>query len=53
MSHLVLVVDDDKSMCELLAEGLDASKFEVVWTTDPCAAEALRAAQAHAAGETC
>jgi len=41
MSHLVLVVDDDKSMCELLAEGLDASKFEVVWTTDPCAAEEL------------
>jgi len=41
MSHLVLVVDDDKSMCELLAEGLDPAKFEVVWTTDPCAAEEL------------
>jgi len=39
----VLVVDDDKGMCELLAEGLDVSKFEVVWTTDPRAGEDLLA----------
>jgi two-component system response regulator AtoC len=41
MSHLVLVVDDDASMCELLAEGLDPAKFEVVWTTDPHTVEEL------------
>ncbi len=41
MRHLVLVVDDDASMCELLAEGLDSSKFEVVWTTQPERAEGL------------
>jgi two-component system response regulator AtoC len=44
--HLVLVVDDDKHMCELLAEGLDAAKFEVEWTTDSAGAEQLLAKRA-------
>jgi two-component system response regulator AtoC len=37
----VLVVDDDTSMCELLSEGLDPARFEVVWTTEPDQAESL------------
>jgi two-component system, NtrC family, response regulator AtoC len=41
MRHLVLIVDDDESMCELLADGLDSEKFEVVWTTHPEQIEAL------------
>lgn len=43
MARRVLVVDDDTSMCELLAEGLDPSRFEVVWTTQPDQAERLLA----------
>jgi two-component system response regulator AtoC len=35
----VLVVDDDASMCETLAVGLEARSFAVRWTTSP--AEAL------------
>ncbi len=31
----VLLVDDDRSMCEALASGLSKRNFEVVWETDP------------------
>jgi two-component system response regulator AtoC len=31
----VLLVDDDRSMCEALASGLTKRNFEVVWETDP------------------
>lgn len=41
MDQLVLVIDDDASLCELLAERLDASRFTVVWTTQPERAESL------------
>jgi two-component system response regulator AtoC len=41
MKHSVLIVDDDESMCELLADGLDPEKFEVVWTTHPERIESL------------
>ncbi len=34
----LLVVDDDRSMCELLADGLTAQQFEVSTTTSPAAA---------------
>lgn len=40
MSHSVLVIDDDASTCELLAESL-RSRFDVAWTTDPARAEQL------------
>jgi two-component system response regulator HydG len=39
MSGRVLVVDDDRSMCELLEAGLGPKGFETTWTTS--AAEAL------------
>jgi DNA-binding NtrC family response regulator len=41
MDHTVLVIDDDASLCELLAERLEASRFTVVWTTQPERAESL------------
>jgi two-component system response regulator HydG len=41
MSHTVLVIDDDASTCELLAEQLDPSKFAVFWTTQPEQAEGM------------
>lgn len=41
MSHTLLVIDDDASTCELLAEQLDPSKFAVFWTTQPEQAEAM------------
>jgi two-component system, NtrC family, response regulator AtoC len=41
MSHTVLVIDDDASTCELLAEQLDPSKFTVFWTTQPEQAEGM------------
>ncbi len=31
----VLLVDDDRSMCEALGSGLSKRNFEVVWETDP------------------
>lgn len=31
----VLLVDDDRSMCEALASGLSKRSFEVIWETDP------------------
>jgi two-component system, NtrC family, response regulator AtoC len=34
----ILVVDDDRSMCEALEAGLSASGFETQWTTDASAA---------------
>jgi two-component system response regulator HydG len=40
MSHSLLVIDDDASTCELLAEGL-RPHFDVTWTTEPGAAEQL------------
>jgi two-component system, NtrC family, response regulator AtoC len=40
MSHSVLVIDDDASTCELLAESL-RSRFDVAWTTEPAQAEQL------------
>jgi len=39
--HPVLVVDDDRNMCELLADSLGPLGFEVTWCTDPHRAEAL------------
>jgi two-component system response regulator HydG len=41
MSHTLLVIDDDASTCELLAERLDPSKFAVFWTTQPEQAEGM------------
>lgn len=41
MDHSVLVIDDDASACELLAERLEARQFTVVWTTQPERAESL------------
>jgi two-component system, NtrC family, response regulator AtoC len=40
MSQSVLVIDDDESTCELLAESLDA-RFDVAWTTEPERAEGM------------
>jgi two-component system response regulator HydG len=40
MSHSLLVIDDDASTCELLAETL-SPRFEVAWTTEPGHAEEL------------
>jgi len=40
MSHSLLVIDDDASTCELLAETL-SPRFDVVWTTEPAQAEEL------------
>ena len=45
MNHSVLVIDDDTSTCELLAEAL-AATFNVSWTTEPERAEALLAERA-------
>jgi DNA-binding NtrC family response regulator len=39
----LLVIDDDKSMCELLADGLAERDFEVSYTTDASAALGLAA----------
>ena len=41
----LLVIDDDKSMCELLSDGLSEHGFEVVHTTDPRAALELASKQ--------
>jgi two-component system, NtrC family, response regulator AtoC len=41
MTHPILVVDDDRSTCELLAEGLAPHGFKVTFTTEPTEAEAL------------
>ena len=41
MGQMVLVVDTDEGMCRELADGLDAARFQVVWTTDAQAAEGL------------
>jgi two-component system response regulator HydG len=41
MTHPILVVDDDASMCELLSDGLDRYGFQVERTTRPELAEAL------------
>ena len=41
MTHPVLVVDDDRSMCELLSDALGPLGFDVTWCTDPHRAEAL------------
>ncbi|MEY4544352.1 MAG: hypothetical protein RL685_547 [Pseudomonadota bacterium] len=41
MSHLVLVVDNDASTRQHLAEGLDRARFELVWAADPLEARAL------------
>jgi two-component system response regulator AtoC len=35
MGNRVLIVDDDASMCELLAEGLGRRGFSVTWRTSP------------------
>ena len=40
MSHSLLVIDDDASTCELLAETL-SPRFDVAWTTEPRRAEEL------------
>jgi two-component system response regulator HydG len=40
MSHSLLVIDDDASTCELLAETL-SPRFDVAWTTEPGRAEEL------------
>jgi DNA-binding NtrC family response regulator len=40
-THSVLVIDDDASTPALLAERLDASKFNVFWTPQPEQAEGL------------
>src|SRR3954449_249968 len=40
MSQSVLLIDDDASTCELLAESLDA-RFDVAWTTEPERAEGM------------
>jgi two-component system, NtrC family, response regulator AtoC len=40
MSQSVLLIDDDESTCELLAESLDA-RFDVAWTTEPERAESM------------
>ena len=41
MSHAVLVVDDDRNMCELLADSLAPLGFDVTFTTEPERAETL------------
>jgi DNA-binding NtrC family response regulator len=41
MTHPILVVDDDRSTCELLAEGLKPHGFNVTFTTDPTEVEGL------------
>lgn len=41
MSHLVLVVDDDASTRQQLAQGLDRARFELIWAADPREARAL------------
>jgi DNA-binding NtrC family response regulator len=41
VNHAVLVVDDDRHMCELLADSLAPLGFEVTWTTEPERAELL------------
>jgi two-component system response regulator HydG len=45
MSHSLLVIDDDASTCELLAESLRPG-FDVAWTTEPRRAEELVRRQA-------
>ena len=35
MKGNILVVDDDRALCELAETGLSAAGFEVTWTTDP------------------
>jgi two-component system, NtrC family, response regulator AtoC len=40
MTHSLLVIDDDASTCELLAESL-RPRFDVAWTTEPRQAEEL------------
>jgi len=35
MSNKILIIDDDKSMCQLLEAGLSRKGFDVVWKTSP------------------
>jgi two-component system response regulator HydG len=35
VTRRVLVVDDDRALCEMLVRGLSKHDFDVVWTTDP------------------
>lgn len=41
MTHPILVVDDERSTCDLLSEGLRAHGFEVAFTTEPAKAEGM------------
>jgi two-component system response regulator HydG len=49
MSHAVLVVDDDRHLCELLADALAPLGFDVTFSTDPEHAEKLAQGQRFAA----